>query len=493
METASRHCCDHAWPRKSADLSAKVGDLTGGLGVDAVIITAGTSSLDPINCAGELARKRGRVVVVGAVPTGFDREPNWYKKELELRMSCSYGPGRYDMEYEEKGVDYPPAYVRWTENRNMAAFQELVYSDKVDVSYLTSHEFALERASEAYDMIVNRARRRIELRAVEAQGKVNIAFVGAGSYAQQNLLPNIPLNDKDITCVGIMDSSGTTSKRVAEKFNFEFCTSEPADIFENDTVNTVFIATRHDSHAEYVKSAFAAGKHVFVEKPLCLYEEELTEIKELYHGADHGCRLMLGFNRRFAPHAVELKKHLDDTPVSMLYRINAGSIPKGSWIQDDEIGGGRIIGEVCHFIDFLSWLCGSLPRHVHAVAIPDGDGLNDTVSINLQFDNGSVGAISYFANGSKELPKEYIEVFSSGLTGIIQDFKEMRIYGKGKPSRNRLLNQDKGQVEMMRQFIELLKRGGSPLISPDEIFTVTEACFAVLKSLKTRQSVTVGQ
>ena len=506
VDTASKHCCYKVWIRSSPGLASKIENQTNGLGVDAVIITAGTSSLDPINCAGQLARKRGRVVVVGAVPTGFDRDPYWYKKELELRMSCSYGPGRYDPEYEEKGIDYPPAYVRWTEKRNMQAFQELVHSGSINIDYLTTHEFTLEQAPQAYDMIVSRSepflgiilkydiqklitQGCIEIKSTKPVGKVNIAFVGAGNYAQQNLLPNIPQSDNDVTCVGILDNSGTTAKRVAEKFNFQFCTSEPKDIFENDAINTVFIATRHNSHAEYVKSALRAGKNVFVEKPLCLSKEELAEIEDLYNSSDNCCQLMVGFNRRFAPHAVELKKHLDNIPISMLYRINAGPIPQDSWIQDKEIGGGRIIGEACHFIDFLTWLCGALPKQIHAAAIPDPHGLNDTVSINLQFANGSIGSINYYSNGSKELPKEYIEVYSSGLTGIIKDFKELQIYSIGKPRRKKTFVQDKGQAGMVRAFIKSIKEGGAPIISADEIFTATRITFAVLDSLGTHQSI----
>ena len=508
VEMASKHCCDAAWVRQSPGLISTVENQTSGLGADAVIITAGTTSLDPINCAGELARQRGRVVVVGAVPTGFNRDPYWYGKELELRMSCSYGPGRYDPDYEEKGVEYPAAYVRWTENRNMQAFQYLVHSGRIEIDYLTTQEFAIEEASKAYDMILNRsepflgvvlkydvhkpiARHRIAIRPAKAEGRVNIAFVGAGSYAQQNLLPNIPRNDNDVTCVGIMTNSGTTSKRVAEKFNFQFCTSEPTNIFDNNAINTVFVATRHNSHAEYVKSAITAGKHVFVEKPLCLTEEELRGIEELHNCPDHCCQLMVGFNRRFAAHAVELKKHLGNAPVSMLYRVNAGLIPSDNWIQDKEIGGGRIIGEACHFIDFLTWLCGALPRHVHAVAIPDPNGLNDTVSINLQFANGSIGSLSYFSNGSKEMPKEYIEVYSTGLISIIRDFKELEIRSSGKSRRKKSLVQDKGQACMVKAFIKNIKEGGSPLIPADEIFAVTRTTFAVLESLRTHQAVSL--
>jgi predicted dehydrogenase/threonine dehydrogenase-like Zn-dependent dehydrogenase len=508
VEIALKHCVDKAFIRKEPGLAKKIIDLTEGIGVDTVIITAGTHSLDPINFAGHIVRKKGRVVIVGAAPTGFDRDPYWYKKELELRMSCSYGPGRYDTEYEEKGIDYPVAYVRWTQKRNMQAFQELVHSDRIDIDYLTTHEFPLEEAAKAYDMIVNRSepflgiifkydldkpikKEPITVNQIYPMSKVSIAFIGAGNYAQQNLLPYIPRNDKDVTRAGIMTNSGTTSKRVAEKFNFQFCTSEPKDIFENNNINTVFIATRHNSHAEYVKSALRAGKHVFVEKPLCLTEQELSDIKELYNSSNYCCQLMVGFNRRFAPHAVELKKHLDDTPVSMLYRVNAGSIPRDSWIQDKEIGGGRIVGEVCHFIDFLTWLCGALPKHVHAIVIPDPNSLNDTVSVNLQFANGSIGSLSYFSNGSKKVPKEYLEVYSAGLIGIIRDFKVLDIHSSVKSFHNKKLIQDKGQAQMMIQFLQQLKIGGEPLISPEEIFTVTQACFAILKSIRTRESVSI--
>ncbi len=507
VELAKQHCCDGAWVRDEPGIAEHIDSLTDGLGVDAILITAATDSLDPVNFAGRIARKKGRVVVVGAVPTGFEREPHWYRKELELRMSCSYGPGRYDPDYEEKGLDYPTAYVRWTENRNMQAFQDLVHSGRIDIDYLTTHEFDLEDAPKAYDMIVNRSepflgvvikydvskppkKDKIVIRSVSEYGKVNLAFIGAGSYAQGNLLPNIPKKDKDVVCKGVMTQSGTTSKRVAERFGFEFCTSSVNDILKNPDINTVFIATRHDSHAKYVKQGLEAGKHVFTEKPLCIKQEELDEIQGLYQ--QHNDRLlMVGFNRRFAPLARELKSRIGGGPISIIYRVNAGAIPKDTWIQDVEIGGGRIIGEVCHFIDFLTWMCGALPVTVHANAIPDPDALNDTISINISFANGSIGIVCYFANGSKELSKEYIEVYASGLTGIIRDFKALEICGKGKPYRKKLLSQDKGQANMVRKFIERVKTGGKPLIDPNEIFTVTKACFAVIESIKTRQVISL--
>ena len=512
VEKTQGRCVDAAWIRSDAGVAEQIETATDGLGVDAVIITAGTSSLDPINFAGEIARKKGRVVVVGAVPTGFDREPYYYKKELELQMSCSYGPGRYDLNYEEKGIDYPAAYVRWTEKRNMQAFQELLHTGRIVIDYLTTHEFPLDDAPKAYDMIVSRSepflgvvlkydvdkplkRASVVVKRHKSVGKVGIAFVGAGSYAQGSLLPNIPRNDDKVVCKGVMTNSGTTSKRVAERFGFEFCTSNTEDILENKDVNTVFIATRHDSHAEYVKKALRARKHVFVEKPLCLNVEELVEIEKVYGEGqtEHGesPHLMIGFNRRFAPLTQRLKQKLGNGPMSMIYRVNPGAIPADTWIQDPTIGGGRIIGEVCHFIDFLTFICGSLPTRVYASALPDPNHLNDTVTINLEFKNGSIATVAYYANGSKSLAKEYIEIYQAGLTGILKDFKELEIFTKSKPQRKKLLNQNKGQAFMVKAFIGLIKNGGKPLINPEEIFAVTKATFAVVESLQNRQVVSI--
>ena len=503
---AKEHCVDRAWVRSEGGIAEEVAALTNGLGADAIIITAATNRLEPINFAGELARKKGRVVVVGAVPTGFDREPHYYRKELDLRMSCSYGPGRYDLDYEEKGRDYPAAYVRWTENRNMQAFQDLVHSGRINLDYLTTHDFPLKQAPQAYDMIVNRSepflgvvlkydvskplkQKRITVGQVKPAGKVNLGFIGAGSYAQGNLLPNIPKGDSDIVCKGVLTNSGTTSKRVAEKFGFEFCTSDPDDIIQNADINTVFVATRHDSHSGYVLKSLQAGKHVFVEKPLCLTAEQLSEIEDVYSTLSSKPHLMIGLNRRFALHAVMVKTTLGSGPFAMIYRINAGAIPKETWIQDMKIGGGRIIGEVCHFIDFLTWLCGSLPTRVHANSIPGPHGLNDTVCINLAFANGSVGNVCYCANGSNGLPKEYVEAHANGMTAILNDFKQLDIYGSGKPYRKKLLNQNKGQKAMVRQFINTVKDGGDPLVPASEIFGVTRATFAVLESIKSRRCV----
>ena len=486
---------DHGYSRNTPGVEDKILSLTGGKGSDAVIIAAATSSLDPVNFAGAIARKKGKVIVLGAVPTGFDRDPYWYRKELELRMACSYGPGRYDLSYEEKGIDYPYAYVRWTEKRNMQAFQDLIAKGSIDLSYLTTHEFEFEDAKKAYDLIIDRSESfaGIALRynhrkthdstpvSTSVQQfypvKVNVSFIGAGSYAQGSLLPNLP---KTIGRSSVLTNSGTTSKRVAERFGFAQAVSNEADVFNEDT-NTIFIATRHDSHGSYVEKALAFEKHVFVEKPLCLNEDELQRIHQLVNKTNRG--VMVGFNRRFSPFALEIKKSLGSGRMTMLYRINAGKIPSDNWIHDLEIGGGRIVGEACHFIDFFTFINGSVPISVSAMSMCDDGNLNDAVNISLKFKNGSVGVISYFSNGGKGLAKEYVEINSSGITAVINDFKELFVYGKGKPYKKKLFNQDKGQKFMVESFVSSIESNGKVPIPFEETYIATLATFKAMQSI----------
>ena len=511
---AAKNCADLSMTRSTPGIEQRILGFTGGYGCDAVIITAGTNSLDPINFAGTITRKKGKVIVVGAVPTGFDREPHYYRKELTLKMSCSYGPGRYDPVYEEKGLDYPYAYVRWTERRNMQAFQELIASKKIDIGFLTTHTFKLEDAPKAYDMILNKsepylgilieydAEKEIENKPIwiknnlatdtrrqtqtffsadlaeknQSSGYAAIGFIGAGSYAQSFLLPNIPKNDK-IQLKGVMTSSGTGSRSVAERFGFEFCTSNENDIIDNDEINTIFIATRHDSHAEYVMKALRAGKNVFVEKPLCIKEQELGQIVELLNsqiGKDNfssdnttppinkltnNAILMVGYNRRFSPFAKIIKENFGDGPMAMTYRVNAGAIPRESWIQDPDFGGGRIIGEVCHFVDFLTFMNGSLPVSVYAHVLIDPNALNDTLTVSLRYENGAIGTISYFANGDKSLAKERVEVYAHGCTAVLEDFKSLILHAGGKRKRKKLLSQDKGQKNEVAAFLDAVGTG----------------------------------
>jgi predicted dehydrogenase/threonine dehydrogenase-like Zn-dependent dehydrogenase len=488
---------DVAYTRNTAGIEDKIDNETNGIGADAVIIAAATASLDPINFAGVIARKKGSVVVLGAVPTGFDRDPDWYIKELELKMACSYGPGRYDLNYEEKGVDYPVAYVRWTEKRNMEAFQHLLKTKKIDIDYLSTHEFSFEDAPKAFDLVVNKtepfigialkyntsivhSKKAIKITSKIKKEDINISFIGAGSYAQGSLLPNMS-NLENTSKVGVLTNNGTTSKRVAEKFKFQFCAANEEDVLDSRT-NTLFIATPHSSHASYVLKGLVNNKHIFVEKPLCLNEIELDQIIEAQ--ASSSTAVMIGFNRRFSPLTLKMKDAMGNDPMTMIYRVNAGSIPKDNWMQDMELGGGRIVGEVCHFIDYLTYINGSLPTKISAAALPDMNNLNDTLNILIQFENGSTGVIAYYANGSKNLSKEYVEVFSSGITAILKDFKELIIYGKGKPTKVKIWNQNKGQKEMVKSFVESIKDTGDAPIPFSEIVAVTKASFRVLDSLK---------
>lgn len=507
--SAREHCADAAYEITDATLVDAVHHATGGINADAVIITAATHSTQPINLAGRLLRKRGTVVVVGAVPTGFDREPDYYRKELTLKMSCSYGPGRYDLGYEEKGFDYPPGYVRWTENRNMQAFQELIQSGKLNLDYMTTHRFPLVDAPAAYDLILNKSepflgilleydaskvhlRERIELCDTPAKikaGAPGVGFIGAGSYAMSHLLPNLP-RDRSIILTGVTTSSGTSSRSVAEKFGFKHAAASGENIIDDPGTNTVFIATRHDSHAEYVQQALRAGKNVFVEKPLCLNSEELTEILNAWK--EHEPLLMVGFNRRFAPLVAQAKRVIGDGPMSMLYRINAGAIPMESWIQDPDFGGGRILGEVCHFIDLMSFMNGSLPVSAYARALNDPSNLDDTVSISLEFENGSIGSICYFANGPKSLTKEYFEVFKGGVAARLMDFKELEILGGRKTIRKKLTAQNKGQQAMVEAFLRASIHGNPCPIPLRESVASTEATFAIIDSLRHSRPKTVG-
>ena len=515
VKVAADHCTDLALNRSETGIDGRIVNFADGIGCDAVIITAASSALDPINFAGSICRKRGTIVVVGAVPTGFDREPHFYKKELNLKMSCSYGPGRYDPSYEDKGVDYPPAYVRWTEKRNMQAFQSLLHEKKIDVGYLTTHTFKLEDAPNAYDMMMDKSEPFIGILVEYDTGKTvdltkhnikmvsgssrgpsdaNIGFIGAGSYAQSNLLPNIP-KQRSVSLKGVLTASGTTSLSVAERFGFEFCSSDAKEILGNDEINTVFIATRHDSHAKYVMHALKSGKHIFVEKPLCLTEKELEEIFALIASGEPGNgktnlpMLMVGFNRRFAPLTHKLKSAFPQGPLAMTYRINAGSIPAESWIQDSEVGGGRIIGEVCHFVDYLTYLNGSLPVSVYGSAMQDPQHLDDVLNVSLAYENGSIGTISYLANGDKRLPKERIEVFAFGSTAILDDFKSLTVYSNGRKKEKKLINQDKGQKKQVQNFVDAILRGVASPISLEEIYSATRVSFKIIESIRSRECV----
>ncbi len=499
VDMASKSGCGLVFNRSDDQVEQAILNFSGGYGTDAVIIAAGTSSLDPIELAGKLCRQKGKVVVVGAVPTGFGRE-NYYRKELELRMSCSYGPGRYNSNYEEKGMDYPIGYVRWTENRNMQSFLDLVSHGKINPAKLTTHIFDFEDSLKAYDLILEKKeiflgillkyRTQNELRNVvilnhleHKTDDVNISFIGAGSFAQNSLLPHL----KKEKLISISTSSSYTSRNVAQKFGFSVSNNNSDEIIQSKDNNTLFIATRHNLHADYVIKGIKNGKNVFVEKPLCLKEEELEEIVEEYR--KHDARLMVGFNRRFAPLVEKIRKIIkEESPTAINYRINAGFIPENNWIQDKEIGGGRILGEVCHFVDLAMFIAGAFPVSLSAFAMEDSLGLSDTLNINIKFRNGSIATISYFSNGSKELKKEYLEVFSNGVSVVLDDFKELRIYGK-KRSSYKLFNQDKGHKKEVNEFISSIKEGRPAPISFEDIYYSTRMSFDIIKSIRNNETI----
>jgi polar amino acid transport system substrate-binding protein len=505
VEVAREKSADYAYATDEPGLEEKVLEVTGGVGADAVIIAAASSSEGPVNLAGRMSRKKGRVVIVGRVPTSFEQD-TYYKKELDLRMSCSYGPGRYDINYEERGIDYPASYVRWTENRNMQAFQQLLSSGRIDLGFLTTHRFSLEDAPAAYDLILKheenylgividydvekpRGTTRVELAGAAPPAAINIAFIGAGSYAMNNLLPNIKAGD--VSLKGVMTAKGTSARSVMDRYGFQFCTADESDIWRDPDINTVFIATRHDSHAHYTIKALEEGKNVFVEKPMCLTEQELDEISavvERLTNEGRSASLMVGYNRRFSPLSVALKELADSGPMSMIYRVNAGQMPADHWMQQPDIGGGRIIGEASHFIDYMIFMCGALPVEVHAAVMEGPERLEDTVNINLRFADGSIGVVSYFANGPGTLFKEYIEVYRAGSAGIMRDFKELETYGK-RAGRRRLPGQNKGQPQMIAAYLDSIRKGAPSPIPYVELEAGMRATFKAIESFRAREVV----
>jgi predicted dehydrogenase/threonine dehydrogenase-like Zn-dependent dehydrogenase len=492
--------------RKQPGLEDEILKLTDGFGPDSVIITAGSSSLDPIEFAGTIARKKGKVVIVGAVPTGFSRAA-YYKKELDLRMSSSYGPGRYDSNYEEKGIDYPIGYVRWTENRNMQSFVRLLSDKKLDISDLITHTFPLIEAHQAYDLILEKSepftgilieydtevelKRQINYKESKVgANEPNVGFIGAGSFAQGTLLPNLKNNRCNF--LSIATAQGNESVYVAKKYGFKNCYENGLDVINDTKVNTVFIVTRHNSHAQFVSKAIEAGKtNIFVEKPLAMNYDELTKIKELYDSLEKKPRVMVGFNRRFSPYIQKAKKTFrDDQQKAIVIRVNAGQLPSDHWVNDPDIGGGRIIGEACHFIDLAMYLAGSRIISINTEAINSPNIINNTVVMNLSFENGSIANISYFSNGSKQLPKEYIEVFCGGTVAKIEDFNKMEILSNSV-NKIKFNKQDKGHGEELKQFIDAIHTGKPAPISFEDCFHSTYVTLKAIESMKSKRRIEI--
>jgi predicted dehydrogenase/threonine dehydrogenase-like Zn-dependent dehydrogenase len=474
-----------------------------GRGVDAVIITASTKSNEPVHQAALMCRKRGRIVLVGVAGLELSRA-DFFEKELSFQISCSYGPGRYDPNYEEKGNDYPLGFVRWTEQRNMEAVLDMMADGRLDVKPLISHRIALKRAEEAYalvggagpslgillqyptaeqqqDEVLRRktvvlgGMDRLSSLAMTAGGAV-VGFVGSGNYATSVLIPAFKAAGARLKTVA--SSGGVSGLHAGRKFGFEATTTDTASVFVDAQVNAVVVTTRHDSHACFVLKALTAGKHVFVEKPLCLTLRELAEIEgEMDRRALLAMTpiVMVGFNRRFAPQVQKIRSLLKSVtgPKSFLMTVNAGTITAEHWTQDPEIGGGRIIGEACHFIDLLRFLAGSRIASHHVTKMDSQSG--DSVAISLRFDDGSMGVVHYLANGSKAFPKERLEVFAAGRVLQLDNFRKLKGFGWPGFSSMNLWRQDKGQKACAVAFIKAISQGEPAPIPFDEIVEVAMA------------------
>ncbi len=487
--------------------------FTQGRGFDHVLICADTSSNDPIELAGALARDHGMVIAVGAFGLNIPRKV-YYEKELTFRVSRSYGPGRYDPRYEEGGADYPYGYVRWTEGRNMQAFVDLLASSKLDVHPLMSHKFEIEEAETAYELITGKTgqpflgvlltyptktesqplQRKVEYPSSTTQtNEIRVGALGSGNYANAVFLPAVK-KSANAQLVGICSATGLSAQNAARKFGFGFASSTEADVLENPAINTVIVLTRHDQHARQILAALRNGKNVYCEKPLALNEEELSAIDEQLQQPNSPL-LTVGFNRRFSPFSLELKQFLSprNDALHIHYRVNAGFLPPNHWLHDPLVGGGRIIGEGCHFIDFITFLVGEAPLAVKAFALPDGGQYHkDNVSLVYTFSDGSVGVIDYLANGNKNFSKERVEVFSAGKIAVLDDFRSLDLVSENDHKQKRsLLRQDKGHQAAWQAFANSITTGEGPTIPYEQLIGVTRASFAAMQSLESGSEIKI--
>ncbi|MDA9125401.1 bi-domain-containing oxidoreductase [Flavobacteriaceae bacterium] len=502
IKLAKENGVEEALLRNDPNLLTAIENFTNGYGFDKVIITAATTSNDPIELSAIITRKKGQVVVVGAIKMDIPRDPDFYRKELELKMSCSYGPGRYDVNYEENGNDYPFAYVRWTEQRNMQAFLNLISQGHINLKALITHVFDVSDAEKAYEIVLGKVQephigillkysknkdKNITKYKISSQPikDLNVGVIGAGSFAQSYLIPFAKSFGASLDTV--VTSKGITSKNVAQKFGFNNSSSDAKDVFSNPEINTVFIATPHNSHAEYVLQALKSDKNVFVEKPLAMNYNELEIVTKAFEKSTS--KLMVGFNRRFAPVSIAIKKEFKNIgePKVINIRVNAGFIPKEHWTQNDSLGGGRVIGEMCHFIDLMQFFTESEPVKVYAECIETPNTKlkpDDNIAIIVKFKNGSIGNLTYLANGCKSLPKEQIEIFSGGKTGRIHDFRSGEIHKNNKITKLKL--DGKGHRQEVQEFMNSLTNGKTePPISFDSIRLTTLATFKILDSIST--------
>jgi len=481
-----------------------------GRGIDATLVTATTKSSDPIHQAALMSRKKGRIVLVGVTGLELVRD-DFYKKELTFQVSASYGPGRYDPNYEDYGQDYPIGYVRWTAQRNFEAFLDILNEKRINLENLISHTFEIDEAYKAYDLILSKEpsiavlltypkNKKINFSStvdlkytnkfnakseIIKNGELGVSFIGSGNYASSVLIP--AFKKCNISLRKICSFGGISAVHFGKKNGFLNATTDLQNVFMDKETNIVSIATRHESHCELILKSLDANKNIFVEKPLCLNIKELDKIKRKYRSLSLKNKkppsLMVGFNRRFAPHIKKIKSLLEplNGPKSVVITVNAGYIPRESWVHDKFIGGGRILGEACHFIDLVKYICGSkiIESHISNMKCDQ----NDTATINLKFSNGSIGSINYFSNGSKALSKERIEVFCRGKILQLDNFKTLTGYGFNNFKSMRLWKQDKGQNDCVKAFVSAIKDNTAEPINVDEIFEVSEVSINLASTL----------
>ena len=490
---------------RGEDPIAKATEFSRGRGVDGVVITASTKSNEPVSQAATMCRKRGRIVLVGVVGLELSRD-DFFEKELTFQVSCSYGPGRYDDNYEQKGNDYPVGFVRWTEQRNFEAVLDLMASGSLNVKPLITHRYDIDDALEAFEklndktalgILLNYPQEResrlvssvVELRKAGAYhgSESVVGCVGAGNYASRVLIPAFKVAGARMDTV--VTSGGVSAVHHGGKNGFVTAATDVSAVYDNSSINTVVIATQHNQHAGQVCDALSAGKHVFVEKPLALSIEEVDAVREAYDKQGGKCQVMVGYNRRFAPHVKRMKALLEPIsgPKVFLMTMNAGAIPSDHWTQDPKVGGGRIVGEACHYIDLMRYLSGSKIKSFNATAIGGTDDATikeDKASVTLTFEDGSFGTIHYLANGGKAFPKERIEVFANDAVLQLDNFRKIEGFGWKGFKKERLLRQDKGQSACTKAFVDAIKSGDPAPIPFDEIIEVAQVSIEVASSLR---------
>ncbi|MEZ9254109.1 bi-domain-containing oxidoreductase [Vibrio cyclitrophicus] len=511
LELAKQFGAEVCNPGKGEDPIAAGMAFSRGNGVDGVIITASTKSNGPVTQAARMSRKRGRIILVGVTGLELNRA-DFYEKELNFQVSCSYGPGRYDPDYEDNGNDYPLAFVRWTEQRNFEAILDMMSSGQVDVKPLITHRFKFEDAPKAYDLLTSdksalgillqyqsetntRHQSTVELdsTAIFEANKPVVGFVGAGNYASRMLIPAFKEGGAQLHTIAT--SGGINGVTHGEKTGFSKTTTDTAAMINDSEINTIAIVTRHNSHAKFVCDALNAGKNVFVEKPLAITLEELAQVEAAYYSVANPSaapKLMVGFNRRFSPQVQKMKELLLSVkePKSFMMTMNAGAIPAEHWTQDNEIGGGRIIGEACHFIDLMRFLAGAEITSVQCRRMGDVDSIDiteDKAVIILGFADGSFGTIQYLANGAASFPKERVEVFAAGRVLQLDNFRKLKGFGWPGFKKMNLWKQDKGQTPCSAAFLESIEKGTKAPIPASELFEVAQVTIEIAEQLRKQQ------